>query len=72
MATNYESANIRCPFYKRNESRKIGCEGVEEGSQLVTEYLTKERCKKKIRENCAGNYEKCEVYRMILQKYEQN
>ena len=64
MATNYESANIRCPFYKRNESRKIGCEGVEEGSQLVTECLTKE--------NCAGNYEKCEVYRMILQKYDQN
>ena len=70
MATNYESANVKCPFYKRNDTKKVCCEGLEEGSQIVVEYDSKNKFKEKIRKNCAENYKECEVYQMILQKYD--
>lgn len=72
MATSFESANVKCPFYKRNDQRKIFCEGIDSESQMILEYEEKEKARKKIRESCSERYKDCEVYKAILKKYGRN
>ncbi len=70
MGTDYESVDVKCPFYITEDRKKIFCEGLEKGSRTALEFRGskfKENVKEKY---CNGDYEKCKLYNLINQKYE--
>lgn len=69
MSSLWES-QIGCPFYKNDEQHKIVCEGVGESESVILRFRFTQERNKQIRLFCAGDYEKCEVYRMIMEKYQ--
>ena len=68
---SYRQVDVGCPFYKFDDGqRKITCEGIVEGSSVVLTYLRKEDYVKQMEVFCQEHYPKCEVYRMLMEKYE--
>ena len=70
LSSLWES-QIGCPFYRNDEKGKIICEGVGEYEAIVLRFRYTQERNKQIRLFCAGDYAKCEVFRMILEKYEE-
>ena len=68
MSSLWES-QIGCPFYRNDERNKVICEGCGEAEAIVLCFRYTQERNKQIRLFCAGCYEKCEVYRMISEKY---
>lgn len=69
LSSLWES-QIGCPFYRNDEKRKIVCEGVGEAEAIVLRFRYTQERNQQIRIFCAGDYAKCEVFRMVLEKYE--
>ncbi len=67
-----ERAEVVCPFYRfDDDSRRITCEGLVEGSVLVQQYSRRKDLKQQLEVFCQKECEHCEVFRMILAaKYE--
>ena len=69
---------VKCPFYKydQNLSKKGGyrivCEGIVQGSSLIQKFTYKRDFQIQIDTFCCEHYDRCEVYRMLNQKYEEN
>ena len=65
-------ADAQCPFYKSDEDQKkrICCEGIVEESTLALTFLRKNAYKKQLEVFCCEHYKKCEIYRMLMEKYE--
>ena len=68
MSSLWES-QIGCPFYKNDEKLQIVCEGIGEARSLILSFRYTQERNRQIRLFCAGCYEKCEVFRMIMEKY---
>ena len=63
--------NVLCPFYKKDDGKRcITCEGIVENSSVVLTFRYDTLLKKQIAVFCSGYYKNCEVYRMLIQKYE--
>lgn len=61
-----------CPFYKWDDGKKrITCEGIVENSSIALIYHQKADYECQIRTFCCKDYEKCEVYRLLAEKYEE-
>ena len=77
MPTSRTDTRVKCPFYQYDESlgkkkqHRITCEGLVEDSTLVLNFKFKQDCKIQINTFCCQHYERCEVYRMLMQKYEE-
>ena len=69
MATSYESAKVKCPFYKWNDGTRICCEGIEESDRIIIGFDKKNFKEKRMERFCNNNYEKCEVNKLINKKY---
>lgn len=69
MGTSYESAQVRCPFYRYNDDRRISCEGTEDGSFLYLYFDQKGRRKKQMTKYCEEDYENCKIYQAVMKKY---
>ena len=71
MGTSYESAQVRCPFYRYDDKRRVACEGDGAGKQSVLQFDRKEEKEKKMSEHCKDDFEACEIYKAILAKYQE-
>lgn len=69
---SYRQADVKCPFYRRDDGRgRITCEGLLDESSLTLNYRKRSDYKIQMDVFCTGSYEKCEVYRMLMEKYEE-
>lgn len=69
---SYKQADVRCPFYKFDDGkRRITCEGIIADSSLALIYHNKQDYEKQIDVFCCQHYDKCEVYRLLMEKYDE-
>lgn len=72
---SYRQVHVRCPFYLYDDGkRRITCEGLvgtRKDSTLTLFYHHKTDYETQIKVFCCEHYEKCEVYRMLMNKYEE-
>lgn len=67
---------IQCPFFTAEDSKfagkKILCESPVPGSSLGLYFRKKEPYLTQLRIFCCDHYEKCEIYRAVMEaKYEE-
>lgn len=68
---SYLQVYVKCPFYKSDDGkRKITCEGFADDCNLTQNYRKKEDFLKQIQVFCWEHYEKCEAYRLLMEKYD--
>lgn len=70
---SYHQVDVRCPFYQSDDGAfHIKCEGIMDGCSLTLHYRKKQDFTIQLKTFCCQHYEKCEIYRMLLQKYEED
>lgn len=68
---SYMQAYVICPFYQHDDGRRrITCEGIIEGSSLSLLYTNEADYKAQITVFCCEHYRKCEVYKLLMEKYD--
>lgn len=69
---SYRQIEVRCPFYQSDDGkRRIICEGIVDGSTISVNYRRRSDLQKQISIFCSCNYEKCEIHRMLMEKYKE-
>ena len=69
---SYRQVDVRCPFYRSDDGRRrIICEGIVDGCSLSLTYQRKDEYEKQMRIFCCEHYRKCEVYRILKEKYDE-
>lgn len=68
--TSRQEWQIICPFFRCHSYVEIGCEGITDDSSI--RLIFGDRAAREIQERvfCKENYENCELYRAIHEKYE--
>ena len=66
--------DAQCPFFKTDvEKRKrIICEGIVDGCTLSLTYDLKQDYLTQLSVFCCEYYKNCEIYRMLMEKYEED
>lgn len=68
---SYRQVYVQCPFYHSDDGKhNIACEGIVDGSTLVSKFRKQKDYETQIGVFCCGHYAKCELYRMLMAKYE--
>ena len=69
---SYKAVDCKCPFFKYDDGkRRITCEGlVGEGSSIALIYHNKADYEIQMNTFCCKHYEKCEVYRLLMDIFE--
>ena len=68
---SYRQVYARCPFYQYDDGKhSITCEGIVEDSKLILKFTRRKDYETQISVFCCEHYDKCEVYRMLMEKYE--
>ena len=76
MPTSRNDVNVQCPFYQydqcdpRKNIRRIICEGAGDAASLTLNYRRARDYRLQLETFCCKYYDKCEVYRMLMEKYE--
>ena len=76
MPTSRNDVHVQCPFYQYDECnprkniKRITCEGIVDASSLVLNYRRTRDYFIQLETFCCRHYDRCEVYRMLMQKYE--
>lgn len=66
---SYMQVNVKCPFYlKDNGKSRIRCEGFADGSSMEWIFTRKPDYDMQITAFCCERYEKCEIYRALMQE----
>ena len=69
---SYKQIEVQCPFYKYDDGkRRITCEGIIDDSSLALIYHNKHDYALQMDVFCCCNYQKCEIYRMLMDKYDE-
>ncbi len=71
MPRNYDDILAKCPFFYENSRKSVICEGITDDSILCLKFLSENGRDKQRRIFCDKNYEKCEIFRMLMKKYEE-
>lgn len=70
---SFFQADVGCPFYKYDDGRRrITCEGLTDGSSVALIYHRKSDFETQIKVFCCKHYQKCEIYRILMEKYEED
>lgn len=70
---SYKQIEVQCPFYKYDDGKqRITCEGLVDDSSLALIYQRKSDYETQINVFCCDHYKKCEVYTLLMQKYEED
>ena len=74
MAGTFSMVDVKCPFYCYDDmkAKKIVCEGVGESETVSLFYREKQEFQKQLDVFCCENYEKCEIYRAVMEKYDED
>lgn len=68
---SYKQIEVQCPFYKFDDGkRRITCEGIIDDSSLALIYHNKQDYETQINVFCCKHYINCEVYRLLMDKYQ--
>lgn len=70
MPNNYGQQDVKCPFYKSDDTRGISCEGLTEESILHLIFKMKLPKRKYKSRYCDSHYMSCEIYQMLMKKYD--
>jgi len=77
MPTSRTDTRVECPFYQYDRCipnrniRRIVCEGIVDATTLALNYEKTKDFRMQIETFCCRYFDKCEVYRMLMQKYEE-
>lgn len=77
MPTSRTDTRVLCPFYNYDENNnrsnvhRIVCEGLVDNSTLVLNYRYKKDFTIQIETFCCEYFDRCEVYQMLMKKYEE-
>ncbi|MGN1016677.1 MAG: hypothetical protein ACI4PL_06745 [Faecousia sp.] len=71
MATgSYLQVFVQCPFYKKDNGKNtISCEGIVDYSTCTLTFQNRNDFKIQMETFCFEHYKKCELYRMLIDKY---
>lgn len=74
MATgSFLQVYVECPFYKEDDARRrISCEGIVDDSKITISFLRKRDFDIQMNTFCCEHYKKCEIYRMLMEKYKED
>lgn len=61
----------RCPFFVSSGKKSVTCEGITDDCTTCLTFVSEETRNLHRRVFCDARYENCEVYRMLIQKYEE-
>lgn len=68
---SYKQVYVRCPFFRSDDGgRHITCEGPTEESSLTLNFPRKAEFETQITVFCCDHYQNCEIYRMLMDKYQ--
>lgn len=72
MGGNY-IADAKCPFYHEDNGKthRITCEGIVPDSCTALIFKRRSDYRVQIKTFCCQHYKKCEVYGMLIRKYEE-
>ncbi len=60
-----------CPFYEKEFKKAICCEAVVAGASENAMYFASEAEKDEyVRKNCTKSEPNCEIYKMLIKKYD--
>lgn len=67
-------SDAQCPFFRSDvgNKKRIICEGIVDNSTLALTFDRKKDYDTQLRVFCCEHYKKCEVYRMLMEKYEED
>lgn len=69
---SYNQVYVQCPFYKEDDGKySIICEGFGDALCLKQIYRTKAQYKLQMAVFCCEHYKNCEVYRLLMDKYDE-
>jgi hypothetical protein len=65
-------ADAQCPFYKSDDGgkKRIICEGIVDKSTLALTYRRRTDYDTQLGVFCCEHYKKCEIYGVLIQKYD--
>lgn len=63
------SKEALCPFYHSEDSNRVCCEGIEEGSTIHVVFQSPNKKKAYSRRYCCGDYKACKVSHILYAKY---
>ena len=66
-----DSINAKCPFFHAEESQKIYCEGIADGTSIHLAFGSSAEKKAYSAKHCNCDYSLCLVYRMNDSKYDE-
>lgn len=69
MPTIFDDVDVRCPFFKASDKRKISCEGITDDCILKLIFFSEKKRNLHHRIFCCEHFKKCEIYRMLEEKY---
>lgn len=66
-------SEVQCPFFKFDDGRRrITCEGIFINSSLALIYHSRKDFETQMQVFCCEHYKNCEIYRMLMDKYEED
>lgn len=69
---SYRAVDVRCPFFKHDDGgHRIVCEGLVDRASISLSYERKRDYEIQIGTFCCEHYDKCEVYGILMKKYEE-
>ena len=76
MPESRTAVRVKCPFYQYDECvprkniKRIICEGIVDASTLALNYRFLRDFRMQLETFCCRYYDRCEIYRMLMEKYE--
>ena len=68
---SFKQTEVVCPFYRFDDGRRrITCEGIMDGCNVALIFRDKADFDRQLEVFCCEHCKKCEVYRMVMEKYE--
>ena len=72
---SYKAVYVQCPFFRRDDGcHRIVCEGLigEQDSGITLWFKRKSDYGTQISEFCSKDYKMCEIYGVLMKKYEED
>lgn len=62
---------IKCPFFEATATQSISCEGITDDCIIKLLFVSAEKRDWHRKMFCNTNYKYCEIYNMLIKKYEE-
>lgn len=70
MPTMFDDVDAKCPFFKSSGKRKITCEGITDDCVTCLTFVSQHKRNLHREVFCDARYKNCEIFKMLLEKYE--